>query len=400
MELLSKKTLKDLNFKNRVALVRVDYNVPILDGVITDSTRISASFKTLRYLIDCGAKIVLFSHLGRVKNAEDLKSKTLLPVFHELKKLLKNVSVSFIDETRGSKLENSISTMKSGEIILVENTRFEDFPNKKESKNDPELGKYWASLGDVFVNEAFATSHRSHASNVGIANNIDDSCVGYLIEKEIKALGHVLTEPEHPYVAILGGAKVSDKILIIENLLKKADKLIIGGGMAYTFLKAQGYSIGTSLLEEDKISLAKKYLKENSNKIFLPVDFAITKEFTNSKPIYTEDQNIPDGMMGLDCGPKSSQKFKEILSGAKTIVWNGPLGVFEFSNYATGTIKICETIAKMDDCYSLIGGGDSASAALNLGFADKFNHISTGGGASLEFLEGKELPGISAIKSK
>ena len=300
-------------------------------------------------------------------------------------------------------MEKAVSELKDGEIMMFENTRFEDIDGKKESKNDPELGKYWASLGDVFVNDAFGTAHRAHASNVGIASHLE-TAAGFLMEKEIEFIGGVVNNPARPLVAILGGAKVSDKIGVIENLIEKADKILIGGGMMFTFLKAQGKNIGSSLLEEDKIELAKQLLekaKANGKELVLPIDTVVAKEFKNDTEFKTVSVDaIEDGWMGLDIGADSIKLFSEKLNGAKTVVWNGPMGVFEMSNFAKGTIGVCEAIAHLEGATTIIGGGDSAAAAIQLGYADKFTHISTGGGASLEYLEGKVLPGVEAISDK
>ena len=283
---------------------------------------------------------------------------------------------------------------------MFQNTRYEDLNNKAESKNDPELGKYWASLGEVFINDAFGTAHRAHASNVGVASNIGISAVGYLVENELKMLGQGLDNPEHEFVAIVGGAKVSDKISVIENLLQKADKILIGGGMAYTFHKAQGHNIGNSLLEEDFVELAKKYLAESNGKIILPVDHAISSEYADNERKISDDVNVSEGFMGLDIGPKTIKLFEDALQGAKTVVWNGPMGVAEFDNFKQGTVAVATAIANQDGVFSVIGGGDSAAAAIDLGFEDKFTHISTGGGASLQYMEGKPLPGVEAIENK
>lgn len=400
---MKKKTVKDLDVQGKKVLVRVDFNVPIKEGVIKDDNRIKAALPTLQYLLDKGAKVIAFSHLGRVKEEADKASKTLLPVSKRLAELL-GKEVKFVPETRGEELEKAISELKDGEILMFENTRYEDVEGKKESKNDPELGKYWASLGDVFVNDAFGTAHRAHASNVGISSNIAESAVGFLMEKEIEFLGGAVENPKKPYIAILGGAKVSDKIAVIENLIEKADKILIGGGMAYTFFKAQGKNIGKSLLEEDKIELAKSLLEKaeaKGVKLVLPIDNVMAKEFSNDvefKTVLIED--IEDDYMGLDIGSATVELFEKELEGAKTVVWNGPMGVFEMSNYAKGTIGVCEAIANLKDAITVIGGGDSAAAAIQLGYSDKFSHISTGGGASLEFLEGKKLPGVEAIQDK
>ncbi|MGX7058690.1 phosphoglycerate kinase [Vagococcus humatus] len=393
---MAKKTVQDLDLKDKKVLVRVDFNVPIKDGVITDDNRIKAALPTINYIVEHGGKAILFSHLGRVKTEEDKAGKSLRPVAARLSELI-GKEVTFIPETRGKELEDAIADMKMGDILVFENTRFEDIDGKKESKNDPELGKYWASLGDVFVNDAFGTAHRAHASNVGIASNLP-SAAGFLMEKEIKFIGGAVDEPKRPFVAILGGAKVSDKIGVIENLLKKADKVLIGGGMAYTFLKAQGKEIGTSLVELDKVDLAKELLDKADGKIILPIDFAVTKEFKDVPPTILKE--IPADDMSLDMGPESIALFNKELQGAKTVVWNGPMGVFEMENYAKGTIGVCESIANLEGATTIIGGGDSAAAANQLGFADKFTHISTGGGASLEYLEGKVLPGVESISNK
>ena len=400
---MAKKTLKDLDVKGKKVLVRVDFNVPIKDGVITDDNRIIAALPTLKYILENGGKVIAFSHLGKVKAEEDKVSKTLAPVAKRLEEVL-GKPVKFIPETRGAKLEAAINELKDGEILMFENTRFEDLDGKKESKNDPELGKYWASLGDVFVNDAFGTAHRAHASNVGIASNLKESAVGFLVEKEIDFIGGAVDNPVRPLVAILGGAKVSDKIGVIENLLDKADKVIIGGGMMFTFLKAQGKNTGSSLLEEDKVELAKSLIEKAKTKgveLVLPIDTVVAKEFKNDTEFKTVSvDDIEDGGMGLDIGEKSIALFKEKLNGAKTVVWNGPMGVFEMPNFAKGTIGVCEAIANLSDAKTIIGGGDSAAAAIQLGYAEKFSHISTGGGASLEYLEGKELPGVAAISEK
>ena len=400
---MAKKTLKDLDVKGKKVLVRVDFNVPIKDGVIGDDNRITAALPTLNYILENGGSIIAFSHLGKVKAEEDKASKTLEPVAKALAEKL-GKPVKFVPVTRGAELENAVSELKAGEILMFENTRFEDLDGKKESKNDPELGKYWASLGDVFVNDAFGTAHRAHASNVGVASNIAESAVGFLIEKEINFIGGAVDNPERPLVAILGGAKVSDKIGVIENLLDKADKVIIGGGMMFTFLKAQGKNTGKSLLEEDKVELAASLIakaKDKGVELILPVDAVVAKEFSNDVEFKTVSvDEISDDVMGLDIGAESVALFKKALEGAKTVVWNGPMGVFEMSNYANGTIGVCKAIAELKDAKTIIGGGDSAAAAIQLGFADKFSHISTGGGASMEYLEGKVLPGVAAISEK
>ncbi|MBM7540102.1 phosphoglycerate kinase [Amphibacillus cookii] len=396
---MAKKVVTDLDVTGKKVLVRADFNVPMKDGNITNDDRIVQALPTIKHLISEGAKVILFSHLGRVAEEADKEGKSLKPVADRLGELLAQ-DVTFVSETRGAKLESAIDNLANGDVLMFENTRFEDIDGKKESKNDPELGKYWASLGDLFVNDAFGTAHRAHASNVGIASNLE-SAAGFLMEKEIKFIGESVDNPTRPFVAILGGAKVSDKIGVIENLLEKADKVIIGGGMSYTFFKAQGKEIGTSLLEADKVDLAKTLLERAGGKIVLPVDAMINKEFSNDGDIKAVSvDEIPADQMGLDIGPESIKQFEQELTGAKTVVWNGPMGVFEMSNFAKGTIGVCESIANLDDATTIIGGGDSAAAAMQLGFAEKFSHISTGGGASLEYLEGKELPGLAAISNK
>lgn len=396
---MAKKIVSDLDLKGKVVLERADFNVPIKDGEITNDNRIVQALPTIKYIIEQGGKLVLFSHLGKVKEESDKEGLSLKPVAENLSKKL-GKEVIFVPETRGEKLETAIENLNEGDVLLVENTRFEDLDGKKESKNDPELGKCWASLGDVFVNDAFGTAHREHASNVGISTHLE-TAAGYLMEKEIKFIGGVVNDPQKPVVAILGGAKVSDKINVIKNLVNIADKILIGGGMAYTFIKAQGKEIGLSLLEEDKIDFAKDLLENNGDQIVLPVDCKIAKEFSNDAKITEVSINeIPSDQEAMDIGPKTVELFNKELQGAHTVVWNGPMGVFEFSNFAKGTIGVCESIAKLEDATTIIGGGDSAAAAISLGFEDDFTHISTGGGASLEYLEGKELPGIKAINDK
>ncbi|MBO0457403.1 phosphoglycerate kinase [Enterococcus hulanensis] len=396
---MAKMTVKDLDLKDKKVLVRVDFNVPVKDGVITDDTRIKAALPTINYILEQGGKAILFSHLGRVKTEDDKAGKSLKPVAVRLSELL-GKDVTFVPETRGSELEAAIADMKDGDVVVFENTRFEDIDGKKESGNDAELGKYWASLGDVFVNDAFGTAHRAHASNVGIASTGIPTVAGFLMEKEIKFIGEAVEEPKRPMIAILGGAKVSDKIGVIKNLIPKADKILIGGGMTYTFYKAKGMEIGNSLVEADKVDLAKELIEAAGDKLVLPVDSITATEFSNDVPTEEHTGDVPAGQMGLDIGPESIALFAQTLEGAKTVVWNGPMGVFEMSNFARGTIGVCEAIANLKDATTIIGGGDSAAAAEQLGFADKFTHISTGGGASLELLEGKELPGLAAINDK
>ena len=396
---MTKKVVTDLDVAGKKVLVRADFNVPMKDGAITNDNRIVQALPTINYLIENNAKVILFSHLGKVKAEEDKAKLSLKPVADRLAELL-GKAVTFVPETRGEALETAIAALKDGDVLVFENTRFEDVDGKKESKNDAELGKYWASLGDLFVNDAFGTAHRAHASNVGIASNLE-SAAGFLMEKEIKFIGGAVDEPVRPFVAILGGAKVSDKIGVIKHLLNKADKVLIGGGMAYTFMKAQGLEIGKSLLEADKVELAKELLESAGDKLILPIDAKMAHEFGNDVEItIAKNEEFPADQMALDIGPASVELFAKELEGAKTVVWNGPMGVFELSNFAQGTIGVCEAIAKLSDAVTIIGGGDSAAAAMQLGFADDFTHISTGGGASLEYLEGKELPGVASISDK
>ena len=393
---MAKKSITNLDLDGKKVLVRVDFNVPMKDGVITDDNRIVEALPTIKYILEHNGKAILFSHLGKVKEETDKASKTLAPVGAKLAELL-GKPVKFIPQTRGTELETAIAELGTGEVLLFENTRFEDIDGKKESKNDPELGKYWASLGDVFVNDAFGTAHRSHASNVGIAAHLE-TAAGFLLQKEIDFIGGAVDAPERPFIAILGGAKVSDKIGVIENLLDKADKVLVGGGMMFTFLKAQGLNVGKSLVEEDKIDLAKSLLAKAAGKLILPVDTIVAKEFSNDVEHHTTScDSIAADEMGLDIGPDSIKLFADTLAGAKTVVWNGPMGVFEMSNYAHGTIGVCEAIANLTGAKTIIGGGDSAAAAIQLGYAEKFSHISTGGGASLEYLEGKILPGVDCV---
>jgi phosphoglycerate kinase len=398
---MAKKTIRDIELKGKKVLIRVDFNVPLKDGNISDENRIVAALPTLKYVLERGGKAIVFSHLGRIKEEKDLEKNSLKIVAKRLSEHLKQ-DVLFINETRGEKLESAIDALKDGEILMFENTRFEDLNGKKESKNDPELGKYWASLGDVFVNDAFGTAHRSHASNVGISSNIGVTVAGFLLEKEINFIGGTLENPERPFVAILGGAKVSDKIEVIKNLLKVADKVLIGGGMAYTFFKAMGYEIGTSLLEADKVDLAKELLELAQGKILLGDDVITAKTFDpeSEKNVRSID-SIPQDEMGMDIGPRTVEKFESIIKDAKTVVWNGPLGVFEFPRFAEGTRSIAQALTEIkDQATTIIGGGDSAAAVIQFGLDQGFTHISTGGGASLEYLEGKLLPGIECVDNK
>ena len=396
---MAKLIVSDLDVKDKKVLIRVDFNVPIKDGVIGNDNRIVAALPTIKYVIENGGKAILFSHLGRVKTEDDKKKLSLRPVAERLADLL-GKPVTFVPVTRGAQLEEAIAELNDGDVLLVENTRFEDLDGKKESGNDPELGKYWASLGDVFVNDAFGTAHRSHASNVGIASNMTQAAAGFLLEKEIKFLGEAVDEPKRPFVAILGGAKVSDKIGVINHLLGKADKVIVGGGMTYTFYAAKGIKIGNSLVEEDKIELAKELIEKAGDKLVLPIDNVVAEKFDNDVPNKVVEGDIPDGYMALDVGPKSVALFEDVLKDAKTVVWNGPMGVFEMSNYAKGTLEVGKFLGELSDATTIVGGGDSTAAVKKLGVADKLTHISTGGGASLEYLEGKTLPGIAAVSDK
>jgi len=398
---MAKLTVKDVELTGKKVLVRVDFNVPLKDGVITNDNRITAALPTINYILEQGGRAILFSHLGRVKEESDKAGKSLAPVAKALSEKL-GKEVVFTGTTRGAELEAAIDALKDGEILLVENTRFEDIDGKKESKNDPELGKYWASLGDgIFVNDAFGTAHRAHASNVGISANVDKAVAGFLLENEIAYIQEAVEAPVRPFVAILGGSKVSDKIGVIENLLSKADKVIIGGGMTYTFLKAQGIEIGDSLVEADKLDIAKELLAKAEGKLILPVDSKEANAFAGYTEIKdTEGDAIDPGFLGLDIGPKSIKQFDAELTGAKTVVWNGPMGVFENPDFQAGTVGVMDSIVKQPGVKSIIGGGDSAAAAINLGYAEKFSWISTGGGASMELLEGKVLPGLASLTDK
>ncbi|HFH9840266.1 phosphoglycerate kinase [Streptococcus suis] len=399
---MAKLTVKDVELKGKKVLVRVDFNVPLKDGVITNDNRITAALPTIKYILEQGGRAILFSHLGRVKEEADKEGKSLAPVAADLAAKL-GQDVAFIaGATRGAELEVAINALEDGQVLLVENTRFEDVDGKKESKNDEELGKYWASLGDgIFVNDAFGTAHRAHASNVGISANVEKAVAGFLLENEIAYIQEAVETPERPFVAILGGSKVSDKIGVIENLLEKADKVLIGGGMTYTFYKAQGIEIGNSLVEEDKLDVAKALLEKANGKLILPVDSKEANAFAGYTEVRdTEGEAVSEGFLGLDIGPKSIAKFDEALTGAKTVVWNGPMGVFENPDFQAGTIGVMDAIVKQPGVKSIIGGGDSAAAAINLGRADKFSWISTGGGASMELLEGKVLPGLAALTEK
>lgn len=386
----NKKTIEDIEVSGKKVLVRCDFNVPLKDGVITDENRLVGALPTIKYLVEKGAKVILCSHLG--KDA----SKSLAPVATRLSEMLgKEVVFARDEEVVGENAKKAVADMKDGDVVLLENTRC----RKEETKNIETFSKELASLADVFVNDAFGTAHRAHCSTVGVTEFLDTAVCGYLIQKELKFLGNAVESPVRPFVAILGGAKVSDKIAVINNLLDKVNTIIIGGGMAYTFLKAQGYEIGTSLVEEDRLDYAKEMVAkaaEKGVKFLLPVDHRVAAEFKDVEATVTEDQNIPTGNMGLDIGPKTETLYADAIKDAKTVIWNGPMGVFEFENYNKGTIAVAKAMADAD-ATTIIGGGDSAAAVNILGFGDKMTHISTGGGASLEFLEGKVLPGIAAL---
>ncbi len=388
------KTLRDLNIRNKKVIIRVDFNVPMEDGKIVDDTRIRAALETINYCVANNSKIILMSHLGRVKEPKDLETNDLAPVAERLSDLL-GKEVIFSEKTRGAELEEKISKMRFKDILLVQNTRYEDLDGKKESSNDPELGKYWASLGDVFINDAFGTIHRAHASNCGIAKHLP-SAFGLLVEKELKALGE-LDNPEHPFVVILGGAKVADKIGVIENIVTKADKILIGGGMAFTFLKAKGLEIGKSLLDEENVEFCERMLGKYGDKIILPVDTAVTNEYTNDEQYRVRSTDtIAEDEMGLDIGPDTLKLFKDELKDAKVVLWNGPLGVYEFDKYKANTDKLLSYLVD-NKIKTILGGGDIVAAAAKANLKDKVYHASTGGGATLEYLEGKTLPGINAI---
>ena len=393
-----KKTIKDYDLSGKKVIIRVDFNVPIKDGEITDDNRIKASLETINYAINNNAKVILMSHLGRIKTEEDKIKNTLEPVALRLSELL-DKEVIFVDETRGKILEDAISELKPGEILLMENTRFEDLNNRAESSNSEELGKYWASLGDIYINDAFGTSHRSHASNVGIASNLPNG-IGFLIEKEIKEIEQTIKNPQRPFTVILGGSKVKDKIGVIENLVNIADYILIGGAMAYTFLKASGIEIGSSLLDEESIDFCKNILKKYSDKIILPIDSVNALEISDEVPPRECFINeIKENEIGLDIGYNTVKLFKQYLQKSKTIIWNGPLGYFEIEAFSNGTKKICEVLKDID-AKKIVGGGDTGAAIIEFGYKDSVSFISTGGGASLEMLEGKKLPGIEIIEDK
>ncbi len=394
---MKKMTVKDIDVKGKRVFCRVDFNVPMQDGKITDETRIRAALPTIQYLIDQGAKVILASHLGRPKGkvVEELR---LTPVAKRLSELL-GKEVDKADEAYGETVKAKVEQMKEGDVLLLENVRF--YPG--EEKNDPELAKAFAELADIYVNDAFGTAHRAHASTEGVAHYLP-AVSGFLMEKELDVLGNALSNPQRPFTAIIGGAKVKDKIGVIENLLEKVDNLIIGGGLAYTFVKAQGHEIGKSLLEEDKIELAKGFIekaKEKGVNFYMPVDAVVADEFSenaNTKVVSIEE--IPADWQALDIGPKTAELYAKVIKESKLVIWNGPMGVFEMDKFAGGTKAVAEALAEAEDTYSVIGGGDSAAAVEKFGLADRMSHISTGGGASLEFMEGKALPGVVVLKDK
>ncbi len=397
MSMTNKKTIEDVAVQGKKVLVRCDFNVPLQDGAITDDTRIVAALPTIQYLINNGAKVILCSHLGKPKG-EPKPELSLAPVAVRLSQLLgKDVVFAADANVVGENATKAVAEMKDGDVVLLENTRY----RAEETKNGEAFSKELASLAEVFVDDAFGTAHRAHCSNVGVTEYVKDSVAGYLIQKEIQYLGNAVNAPVRPLVAVLGGSKVSSKISVIENLLDKVDKLLIGGGMAYTFMKAKGYEVGDSLLEPDFIDYAKEMMAKAGDKLVLPVDTVIGKEFAND----TESKVVPEGgieagWQGLDIGPKTVELFSGILKTAKTVVWNGPMGVFEMSNFAKGTNAIAQVLATLEDATTVIGGGDSVAAVNQAGLGDKMTHISTGGGASLEYLEGKDLPGIAALNDK
>ena len=393
-----KKTITDFDLSGKKVIIRCDFNVPIENGVILDDNRIKESLKTINYAVEKKAKVILLSHLGRIKSEDDKKNNSLKPVADRLSNFL-NKNVIFVDETRGVVLEDSINNMHDGDVLLIQNTRYEDLLENKESSNDEELGKYWASLGDIFINDAFGTAHRSHASNVGIASNLP-SAVGFLVAKELKELGKLLDNPQRPYVAIMGGAKMKDKIKVMDKLVEKADYILLGGGIANTFLVAKNIDVKHSVYDEESVEHARFLLSKYKDKIILPVDGYGSMEYKDDLEVYYSGiNNIKDGVMVLDLGPKTLDLYKGYLRKSKTVFWNGPIGVNYFKNFEYGTKTLCEILK--DTCATVIvGGGDSAAAVISLGYKQTFSHISTGGGAALEFIEGKKLPGIEVIEDK
>ena len=399
MSMLNKKTIEDINVCGKKVLVRCDFNVPLKDGIITDENRLNGAMPTIKYLVDNGAKVILCSHLGKPKG-EAKPELSLAPVAKRLSEMLgKEVIFAADENVVGENAKSAVEKMENGDVVLLENTRY----RKEETKNEENFSKELASLAEIFVNDAFGTAHRAHCSTVGAGEFLEERACGYLIQKELKFLGEAVANPVRPFTAILGGAKVSDKIAVIEQLLEKVDNIIIGGGMSYTFLKALGYEIGTSLVEEDRVEYAKEMMAKaeaKGVKFLLPIDNAVADKFADVEPVITEGANIPEGFMGLDIGPKTIELYVNTVNESKTIVWNGPMGVFEFENFNKGTLAVAKAMAALTDATTVIGGGDSAAAVNQLGFGDKMTHVSTGGGASLEFLEGKELPGIVALDNK
>ena len=392
-----KQTIKDFNLNNKKVIIRVDFNVPIKNGVITDDTRIKASLKTIKYALDNNAKIILLSHLGKVKEESDLEKNNLYPVSVRLGELL-NKKILFSEKTRGVELENLVATLEPQDILLIQNTRYEDLDGKKESSQDEELSKYWASLGEIFINDAYGTSHRAHASNVGISKYLPNG-LGFLVEDETSKLDSIINEDTHPFVVIMGGAKVSDKIKVIENLVKKCDKLLIGGGMAYTFLKSIGHNIGGSILDSESIDFCKKILETYPEKIILPIDHVVSHSLESNITNIKDIKDTNDDEMGLDIGPKTIEKYKDALKDAQRVIINGPMGCFENELYANGTKSLYDFLTT-NNIKTLVGGGDSAASVSKLSNQAKFYHISTGGGATLEYLEGKILPAIDVINEK
>ncbi|MEI3529559.1 MAG: phosphoglycerate kinase [Bacilli bacterium] len=393
-----KKTIRDLDLKGKKVIIRCDFNVPIKNGKILDDNRIIQSLETIKYASKNGAKVILMSHLGRVKSIEDLKDKSLEPVADRLCELLEH-DVIFVRDTKGIELEQAINNMQNGDILLIENTRYEDIEGKKESNNDSELGEYWANLADLYVNDAFGTCHRSHASNVGIASHLP-SAIGFLVEKELKVLNDALEKPQRPFIVILGGSKVSDKIGVIKNLVKKADYILIGGGMAFTFLKAEGINIGSSLIDKDNIDFCKKIMKQNQDKIVLPIDVVTgltIDDDTKTRTCFINEMKEEE--IGLDIGPQTIKLFSQYIGDSETVIWNGPVGVFEVDKFANGTKALCKALAEANN-NSIIGGGDTAAAVSKFGYDDDVKYISTGGGASLALLEGQVLPGVDIIDEK
>lgn len=393
-----KKTIRDYNLKDKKVIIRVDFNVPIQNGIIIDDNRIKSSLPTILYAIENQAKVILLSHLGRVEKEEDKQKYDLEPVALRLSELLDR-EVIFVEETRGTIVEETVSSLENGQILLLQNTRYEDLDGKKESKNDAELGSYWASLGDIFINDAFGTSHRAHASNVGIASHLPNG-IGFLVEKELQAFEPILNEPEHPFTIILGGSKVSDKIEVIDNLVKVADQILIGGGMAYTFLKASGIFIGKSLCDEEHIDYCKNLMNQYPDKIILPIDSVNATEISeDAKAELRFISDFKEDEIGLDIGYNTIKLFSQYINSSKLILWNGPVGMFELKPFSEGTQLICKSLEK-NSGITVIGGGDTAAAVFQFADVGAITHISTGGGASLELLEGKKLPGIEIIDEK